>query len=48
MWRISGLELIFTNEEILAQQKNVIKLILKQLGSNVMAGKNIMNMSLPV
>lgn len=47
-WRISGIELIFTNEEILAQQKNVIKFILKQLSSSVMSGKNIMNMSLPV
>jgi hypothetical protein len=32
----------------LKEQKNVIKYILKQISTNVMAGKSIMNMSLPV
>ena len=30
------------------KQKNVIKYILKQISTNMMAGKSIMNMSLPV
>jgi len=29
-------------------QKDVIKMIIKQLSSNIMSGKSIMNMSLPV
>ena len=29
-------------------QKDIVKMILKQLGSNLVSGKSIMNMSLPV
>jgi hypothetical protein len=29
-------------------QKDIIKMVIKQLGSNIMSGKSIMNMSLPV
>lgn len=29
-------------------QKDIIKMIIKQLGSNIMSGKSVMNMSLPV
>ena len=33
---------------MLKAQKGVLKMILKQIGSNLMSGKSIMNMSLPV
>lgn len=29
-------------------QKDILKMIIKQLGSNIMSGKSVMNMSLPV
>ena len=32
----------------MAAQKDVIKYIFKQIGSNILKGKSIMNMSLPV
>ena len=33
---------------MLAAQKDVLKLVLKQISSNIMQGKSVMNMSLPV
>ena len=39
---------IFVNQEIINLQKDTLKLIIKQLSSNLMSGKSIMNMSLPV
>ena len=41
-------EYIFVNEEELKIQKGVLKLIVKQITSNILAGKSIMTMSLPV
>ena len=39
---------IFVNQEVINLQKDVIKFVIKQLSSNLMSGKSIMNMSLPV
>ena len=39
---------IYCNTAIMDMQKDVIKMIIKQLSSNIMSGKSIMNMSLPV
>lgn len=36
------------DEEVLAAQKDILKMIIKQLGTNLMSGKSFMNMSLPV
>lgn len=48
-WKINEEgDTIFINKEVIEQQKDVIKMIVKQLGSNIMSGKSIMNMSLPV
>lgn len=47
-WELNGNELKFIDTEVLAAQKDILKMILKQLSSNIMSGKSIMNMSLPV
>lgn len=47
-WRIDGDLMIFIDKEVLAAQKGIMKMILKQLSTNFMTGKSIMNMSLPV
>jgi hypothetical protein len=39
---------VFSDPATLAAQKDILKMIIKQLGSNLIAGKSIMNMSLPV
>ena len=39
---------MFIDDEALSMQKDVLKMILKQISSNLMRGKSIMNMSLPV
>lgn len=41
-------EIEFINEKAIAAQKDVIKYIFKQIGSNILKGKSIMSMSLPV
>ena len=41
-------EYIFIDEEELQLQKGILKLIVKQITANLMAGKSIMSMSLPV
>lgn len=41
-----GLE--YLNKDKIAAQKTVIKHILKQMSRNILAGKSILNMSLPV
>lgn len=49
MWKFSSSEdLIFIDEEIIKMQKGALKLIIKQITSNLMAGKSILSMSLPV
>lgn len=39
---------MFINQKVLDLQKDIIKMVIKQLTSNIMSGKSIMNMSLPV
>lgn len=40
--------MVFVNQAEIDAQKDVIKHIIKQIGSNLVSGKSIMNMSLPV
>lgn len=40
--------MVFVNQKAIDAQKDVIKYILRQIGSNLLAGKSVMNMSLPV
>jgi hypothetical protein len=48
-WKISEeKDLVFINQKILDVQKTVAKLIIKTISSNIISGKSIMNMSLPV
>lgn len=48
-WKLtSSEEYVFIDEEELKMQKGVLKLIVKQITANLMAGKSIMTMSLPV
>jgi len=48
-WKIDEeQDLVFINYKMIEIQKDVIKLVLKQISSNIMSGKSIMNMSLPV
>lgn len=41
-------DIVFYDEKMEKIQKDIMKMILKQLGSNILSGKSIMNMSLPV
>lgn len=47
-WQFEGEELKFIDVQVLSVQKDILKMILKQLSSNILSGKSIMNMSLPV
>ena len=48
-WKLTNSEeYVFIDEEELKLQKGVLKLIVKQITSNLMSGKSIMSMSLPV
>ena len=47
-WKLQKDEFMFIDDEALSMQKDVLKMILKQISSNLMRGKSIMNMSLPV
>ena len=40
--------IIFINEEILNAQKGVLKFVLTKIGKNLLSGKSILNISLPV
>ena len=40
--------MIFTNKAVIAEQKKVFKFLLKQMGVNVLQGKSILNISLPI
>ena len=39
---------MFIDAEALAAQKDILRMILKQISTNIMQGKSVMNMSLPV
>lgn len=41
-------EFIFVNKKVIDAQKDVIKYVIRQIGTNLISGKSIMNMSLPV
>ena len=48
-WKLTNSEdYVFIDEEELQLQKGILKLIVKQITANLMAGKSIMSMSLPV
>jgi hypothetical protein len=48
-WIISGSgELVNVNKEMIKVQSSVLKLVLQRMGKNLLAGKSIMNMSLPI
>ena len=40
--------MLFTNEKKLDEQKGVLKFILTKIGKNILSGKSILNISLPV
>jgi len=41
-----GLE--FINQELLKKQRGVLSYMIKKIGSNILTGKSIMNVSLPI
>ena len=41
-------ELIFVNEELIQGQKDSLRFVIKQIGANLISGKSIVNVSLPV
>jgi hypothetical protein len=48
-WKVNEeRDLVFINQRILDVQKTVAKFIIKTISSNIISGKSIMNMSLPV
>lgn len=48
-WIINGKgELINTNKQKLQAQNNVLKSVFKRLGKNILSGKSILSISLPV
>jgi hypothetical protein len=48
-WKVTQeRDVVFINQQTIDNQKNAIKMIVKQIGSNILSGKSIMNMSLPV
>ena len=47
-WELKGDDFVFVDQEVVAAQKDILKMIIKQLGSNLLSGKSLMNMSLPV
>ena len=45
---IGSNDLIYTNKEFLEKQRNLFSYFIKKIGSNILQGKNIMNLSLPI
>ncbi len=43
-----NLELKFINEKLIQSQKDILRFLLRQIGSNLVSGKSITNVSLPV
>lgn len=41
-------EFIFVNQAVMDAQKDVIKWVIRKIGTNIVSGKSVMNMSLPV
>ncbi len=40
--------LIYTNREVIEKQKGIVGYIIKKIGANLLTGKSIMNVSLPI
>jgi len=38
----------FINQEVIIKHKSVITYLIKKIGSNILSGKSIMNVSLPI
>ena len=36
------------NQELIQGQKDTLKFVIKQIGANIISGKSVMNVSLPV
>lgn len=48
-WKINdSKDFIFTNQTIIDSQKDVVRWVLKRIGTNFISGKSVMNISLPV
>lgn len=48
-WRISeDGEFVFLNQQVINAQKDVLKWIISQVCSNIIRGKSLVNMSMPV
>lgn len=47
-WKMENDQIKFIDKVVLAAQKDILKMVLKQISANIMAGKSIMSMSLPV
>ena len=41
-------ELIFVNKDLIEGQKDSLKWVIKQIGANLISGKSVLNVSLPV
>lgn len=41
-------QLIYINEAMLRGQKDTLKFVIKQIGANLISGKSVLNVSLPV
>jgi hypothetical protein len=42
------LELRFINEKLIQSQKDILRFIIRQIGANIISGKSVLNVSLPV
>lgn len=43
-----NLELRFINEKLIQSQKDILRFVIKQIGANLISGKSVLNVSLPV
>lgn len=43
-----NLELKFINEQLIQSQKDILRFLIKQIGANLISGKSVLNVSLPV
>lgn len=41
-------ELVYINYDVLNGQKDSLKFIIKQIGANILTGKSVLNVSMPV
>jgi hypothetical protein len=48
MKELGAIGIEFINQSIISKHKGVIKFLLKKIGSNILSGKSIMNVSLPI